>query len=346
MAPRPRSRKNANLPPNLYCQDGYYHYRHPQTRKTYGLGRDKGSAITQAIEANLHIYREAVKLLDRIQEKDKRTVSAWCDHFGDAPRIKYLRDGIGHYMIEDLTPLQINEWLDSKWSDKPRMRQIMLSLTKRVLRAAIGKGWIEKNPASELTTETPVVARERLSMEDFMRIHAAAPKVLQRFMELALMTGARRENIASLKWADIKDGYLHIVHIKSKKNEHPLMVRYPLTMKLEATGWTLNEVIQRCRTNIISKHILHHTNVVGKGKVGDCYTPTYFTILFQQTRESLGIKAAEGRTPPTVHEIRALAKQQWDLQGADTRVMLGHKSDTMQSLYRDRRGKDWLTLTA
>jgi hypothetical protein len=124
------------------------------------------------------------------------------------------------------------------------------------------------------------------------------------------------------------------------------MVRYPLTMRLDIKGWTLGEVIRQCRTQVVSKYLLHHTDARGKGKIGDGYNPTHFTILFQTVRDGLGIKAAEGRTPPTVHEIRSLAKQQWDLQGIDTKTLLGHKSDTMANLYRDRRGKDWLTLSA
>ena len=340
MAPRPRLRKNHGLPANLYCQDGYYHYRHPVTKKTYGLGRHKASAVTQAMQVNLHIQKEAVTLLDRVLEKDKRTVNDWCDQYGEHARMKYLREGIGHYVLDKLTPLQINEWLD-KWADKPRMRQVMLSAAKTVLGAAIGKGWIQANPAGDLTTANPVVARERLSLEDFLSIHKNSYPLLQRFMELALMTGARRENVANLKWADVQDGHLHIAHIKDGA-----MVRYPLSMRLDATGWTLGEVIQKCRTNVVSKYLLHHTDARGKGKIGDGYNPTHFTIQFQIVRDELGIKAGEGRTPPTVHEIRSLAKQQWDLQGIDTKTLLGHKSDTMANLYRDRRGKDWLTLSA
>ena len=36
---RPRSKQNRGLPPNLYCQGGYYKYRNPENGKWFGLGK-------------------------------------------------------------------------------------------------------------------------------------------------------------------------------------------------------------------------------------------------------------------------------------------------------------------
>lgn len=346
MAPRPRSRKHSGLPPNLYANAvGYYYYRHPMTKEVFGLGRNKAQAVTQSVQANLEIQGEAVTLWDRISGKAARTVNDWCDEYGPHPRMKWLREGIGHYVIEKLTPLQINEWLD-KWSGKPRMRQAMLSTAKVVLGEAIGKGWITHNPASDLTTETPVTMRERLTLADFKVIYEKADWPLKRAMEFALMTGARRENVINLMWADVADGHLHIEHIKSKKGEEPMKVRYPLAMYLPDVGWTLGDVVARCKDNILSKHIIHHKAHAGMAKPGMKFRDKTIEQLFRDAREAAGIVARDGRTPPTFHEIRALAKMLWDAQGMDTKTMLGHKTEKMAALYRDRRGRDWITLSA
>jgi integrase len=346
MAQRSRSRKNAGLPPFLYVNsDGYYYYRNPITKVDIGIGRNKAQAVTQAVQANIHFQGQTVTLLDKILGNDARTVNDWCDQYGTHPRMKWLREGLGDYLIDKLTPLQINQWLD-KWNDKPRMRQAMLSTAKVVLGAAIGKGWISYNPASDLTTATPVTTRERLTLDDFLAIYEKAEWPLKRAMEFALMTGARRENVIRLMLSDVSEGYLHIEHIKAKLGEEPMKVRYPLSMYLPCLKLTLGDVVGRCRDNILSKYLIHHKAHAGIAKPGDKFRDKTVEQLFRDAREAAGIVARDGRTLPTFHEIRALAKMLWDAQGVDTKTMLGHKTEKMAALYRDRRGKDWITLSA
>lgn len=173
-------------------------------------------------------------------------------------------------------------------------------------------------------------------------------------MEFALITGARRENVLKLKWADVEDGYLYIEHVKAKKHEEPMMVRYPLSMCLPDVKWSLRDIVAKCRDNIISKYLIHHKAHAGMAKPGMKFRDKTIEQMFREAREAAGIVAREGRTLPTFHEIRALAKMLWDAQGIDTMTLLGHKTghtiagktSRMSDLYRDRRGKDWITLVA
>lgn len=337
MAPRSRSHKNKGLPDNLYInKEGYYRYRNPQTGKWHGLGRNKANAVTQAIQANLYIQGSAVTLLDKITGKDKRTVADWCDEYGPHSRIKILKKGLGHYVLERLEPLQINEWLD-QWKGKPTMRQAMLSTAKVVFSAAIGKGWIKTNPAADLTTETPIVKRSRLTLEAFRAIHAKADPTLQRAMELAIMTGMRRVNIVSLQWSQVKDGHLWVEHAKGG-----LKVRVPTSLYLSAVGWTLGDVIGRCRSSTVSRHLLHHQKGRARAKAGDPIWDKKIEELFREAREAAGITSDN---PPTFHEIRSLAARLWKAQGVDVRVLLGHKTEAMSALYQDSRGAEWVTIS-
>jgi integrase len=346
MAPRPRSRRNAGFPPYLYLNSqGYFYYRNPVTGVETGLGRNKAQAVTQAVQANLHFQGQAVTLLDKILGKDKRTVNDWCDEFGHHERMKYLRDGLGHYVLENLTALQINEWLN-KWNDKPTMRQAMLGTAKTVFGGAIGKGWIRSNPASDLTTDRPVTMRERLTLEDYLKIYDKAEWPLKRAMEFALMTSARRENVIKLERSDVQDGYLHIEHIKAKSGEEPMRVKYPLSMFLPDVKWTLGDIVARCKDNIISKYLIHHKAHAGRAKPGHKYRDKTIEQLFREAREAAGIVARDGHTLPTFHEIRALSKKLWKAQGVDTKILLGHKTERMGDLYDDPRGKYWITLEA
>ena len=346
MAAKSNLRKRNGLPSYLYVNSkNYYYYRNPMTGKDIGMGTNKAQAVTQAIQANLHFQGQAVTLLDKILGKDSKTVNDWCNVFGPHERMKWLREGLGQYVLDKLTPLEINNWLD-KWNDKPRMRQAMLSAAKVVFSAAIGKGWLTHNPAADLTTANPTTLRDRLVLEDFIKIYEKAAEPLKRAMELALMTGARRENIIRLMWCDISDGYVHIAHVKVKKGEEPMKVRYPLSMRLPIVNWTLGDVIGRCKDNVLSKYLIHHNAHVGRAMPGHKFGDKTIEKYFREARDAAGIVVSDGKTPPTFHEIRSLAKRLWDVQGIDTKTLLGHKTDRMADLYRDLRGKEWITLVA
>lgn len=344
MAPRSRSPKNRDLAgiPNLYRDEaGYYTYRHPVTKECFGVGKNKAHAVTQAVQANLHFQKQHVTLLDRITGAAERTVNDWCDEYerlnGKHARMKYLRDGIGGMVLARLTPLDINTWLD-RWKEKKRMRQAMLSAAKVVFGAAIGKGWIAGNPAGDLTTPAPKTMRERLTLKTFMAIYGAADPILQRAMEFAVMTCARRENVIKTQRHDIIDGHLHIEHIKDG-----LKVRYPLSLYLPAVEWTLGDVIGRCRSATVSRYLIHHMKHAGRAKPGDKYRDKTIEAMFRDARLKAGI---DGANPPTFHEIRSLAIRLWDAAGFDAKRMAGHKTDQSNALYKDTRGAEWVTAGA
>lgn len=340
MAPRPRSRKNAGLPPNLYEQRGYYTYRNPQTGEKIGIGRNKASAVTQAVEANLHFMGLAVSLLDKITGRASKTVKDWCDEHGTTARCIYIKRDLGDYVIANLTPLIIADWL-KQWDTKIRMRQAMLSAIKIELNRAIGKGWITTNPADKLETPTPQTMRERLSLGAYKAIYAKADPWLQRAMEIALMTAIRRENVISAKWADIHDGHFHVEHVKGTKDNPAMKVRYPLDMYLPEMNWTLEEVLKRCRDSTVSQYLIHHPKSQGKAKAGDPIRDKTIEQLFRDAREDAGV---DGEHPPTFHEIKSLAIRLWEAHGVNVKTMAGHKTDAMSALYKDTRGAEWVTV--
>lgn len=63
---------NPTLPKNLYCANGYYSWRDPETRETFGIGRDRQQALAYAtaiirkrtMEMRLHPLRN--RLSDRM----------------------------------------------------------------------------------------------------------------------------------------------------------------------------------------------------------------------------------------------------------------------------------------
>ncbi|MCS4503314.1 hypothetical protein NYO91_04385 [Arhodomonas aquaeolei] len=47
-------------------------------------------------------------------------------------------------------------------------------------------------------------------------------------------------------------------------------------------------------------------------------------------------------SPPTFHEIRALAEWLYEDQGVNTTALLGHKDPRSTITYKDRRGAEWI----
>lgn len=63
--------------------------------------------------------------------------------------------------------------------------------------------------------------------------------------------------------------------------------------------------------------------------------------ILLRTADLTGITWAEGKTPPSFHEIRSLAARLYNDQGIDAQALLGHKSADMTAVYRDTRGAEW-----
>jgi len=114
----------------------------------------------------------------------------------------------------------------------------------------------------------------------------------------------------------------------------------PLELRQQTVGWSVGEVIARCRDNVISKHLLHHTTHTGRAKPGNPIRLQSITGAFAEARNLAGITWPEDKTPPTFHEIRSLAARLYADQGIDAQALLGHKSADMTGhLLRRARGR-------
>lgn len=332
------------LPPNLYLSRNYYLWRDPRSGKQYGLGTDRASAITQAIEANHHITGESTaRLIDRLTGAADRTVADWCEQWEKEhpkARTKPLREALGHIVLAKLEPLQIAQWL-KRWDDKLRMRQAMLSTAKVVFKGAIGAGWIKVSPAADLTTTTPHTTRERMTLDIYKAILAKADPVLAKAMNLAIVTGQRRSDIIKLQWSQVRDGHLHVIQSKAIDAARASKIRIPLGLHIAALNLTLGSAIAACRDNVVSRYVIHHIRHQGQAKPGNKFRDKTIEQMFRDARDAAGIT---GENPPTFHEIRSLSARLFKEQGIDVRVLLGHKTEEMVALYQDNRGAEWLTV--
>lgn len=360
---RRRSAKTRGLPANLYERRGYFSWRDPRTSKEYGLGRDKRSAIAQAIEANHEIdqTRATRRLVDKLISGPDNSVAAFCDLYGSIltarleagkiartsyngwrQKMQHVRLAWDARRIDSITTRDVADFL-SQWEDagKLSMTAAIRSFLLDAFTAAVAKGWCPSNPVTLTKAPTPEVRRARLTLETYLKIYAAAvehhPAWLPRAMELALITGQRREDIALLGPKNLYHDKLWVEQGKTKGR-----VCIPVELRLKAVGWSLSEIIERCRDNALSRYFMHHSAMTGRAKPGDKLCLETLSSSFSAARDQSGLCWREGATPPTFHEIRSLAARLYAAQGTDAQALLGHKSPNMTALYRDARGAEWI----
>jgi integrase len=361
VTPRRRSSARRGFPDYLYERKGYYSWRHPLTGEEYGLGRDKVSAFSQAIAANLHIASQmrGPSLLDRITGNADRSVGAWLDiHWtlleGRDPPLaantmrsyrslsKRTRETLGaDTPVRSITPLIIADELD-KLTQKPRLAQAWRGFMKESFRDAIVKGWLDENPVRDTRAARVVVQRARLTYPVLAQVYEACEHAwLRNAIALALVTAQRREDIALAQVKDVRERAWWVDQGKTGAK-----VVLPFELRLDVFRMSLGEVFEQCRqTGVLSKFLIHQTERRGNSPVGRQIWKDTISRRFTDTLAALRLDF-EGKEPPTFHEIRSLSERLYSAQGnVNTQELLGHKDARTTQLYHDARGAEWVRVT-
>jgi hypothetical protein len=350
MAARPRIRKRAHFPPNLHePRPGYYVWRDPRDGKTHVIGRvPAAQAIHEAIEANVVAEKGLARksLAERI-ETSPETVADLLERmpldgykktslYTVKSAQKIIRDNLGHIRCDQLTAKDVAGLLESmKARGVQRMAQTVRSRLMVVCLKGVALGWMQSNPV-EVTEKIRVkVRRKRLTLETFNAILAKAPEVLdylENAMLLALVTGQDRSTIARWERSAIEGDV--IIASRSKTG---VRIAIPLSLRMDAIGMSVADVLARCKgTGIVSRYLLHQTKTWGPAKRGSRIRMQSLTDAFAKARELAGIT---GEDAPTFHEIRSLCKRLYMEQGGvDTKALLGHMSDATAAIYANGRG--------
>ncbi len=342
MTPRPRKKKNAALPENLYSGKVkgcvYYSYKHPLTKKVHGMGRDKVKAIEAAKQLNAiltpsHDLVSTVLGIETLEahitwfEREimpKREYAAKTLELYNT-KFKQLKNGLGaHTALEQIGVKDIAELMETLTA---RSAQQLRQVASDLFATAQGRGLIELNPA-ELTNK-PIAkkVRKRLTLEQFNEIKHVSPLWLQNAMDLALITLQRREDLSLMRFDDVKDGALYVVQGKTQKYDTGYL-------KIEL-GSELSSVIKRCRDDIASPYLVHREPEKKLDRKGMHWTqvkPDMITRAFKKCCDDLGIKNT------SFHEIRALGIKQYKDAGLDPQSLAGHSSAKMTKNYDSGHG--------
>jgi enterobacteria phage integrase len=101
-------------------------------------------------------------------------------------------------------------------TESPRARQQFRLGRQWVLACAVEEGWIETNPALQTRKATYKRARERLTKDTYYAVYERAVPWLRNAMDLSLLTLLRREDIVSLRFADVRDNALWVIPGKTE----------------------------------------------------------------------------------------------------------------------------------
>lgn len=369
MPPKPRNPENAGLVSNLYCRNGYYSYRDPRTGAEYGLGRDRAEAIDQAIEANRELLGRG-SLIDRVSAGPAgRTLADFEPRYMEALRARKLAEGtrkarksilatifkgLGDMPIaarqEDAVAItcRVSDWLREHYIARGKIRQAgtMRAIVADICGEMAAAGWLAVNPITVVRIPTAEIKRQRLNLDDFWRIYNAAASLhpwVQNSMALGIVSLQRREDVAAMLFRHEIDGRLEVVQHKSQGK---VRLRIPTRLRLEAVGWSLGEVIARCRDNVVSRHLLHHTTSHARARAGHGIYYDSLTSEFAKARDLAGIAIQPGKTPPTFHELRSLGGRLYQQQGYNPHTLLGHRLESTTARYLDARGVEWIEVAA
>jgi len=367
MAPRPRNEGSKDLAGlNLYRKvdkrngKTYYSYRDPVSGKFFGLGTDKANAIREAVAAIQATNAHQPKLSERIAApavtRKPRLFSDWLEDYrkiykerglaassvrNAGMRITRLSNLFGSMDIRDITTMDVAKYLtDLAKEGKGQMARAMRSLFRDVFMEAMAAGWCDANPVEVTKAARVTIKRERLTLELWKETYAEAKQPwLKRAMELAVLTGQRREDIAAMLFKDVQDDFLHVIQSKTGAR-----LRISTGLHLESIGLDLATVIKRARDRVLSQNLVHHHRKISRANPGQAIMLDTLSKEFAAARnraaKRLGLDL--GKTPPTFHEMRSLAARLHAAEGRDPQMLLGHRSAKMTDLYRDSRGAEWI----
>lgn len=367
MPPMPRRPSRTDLPPHLYESGGYYSWRDPNTGKTYGIGRDRALAIEEAKKANAFAEQHAPDLVSRLATPE-RTLASFLPKYREIVaresmaevtrkhrlwQLVAIEKALSDMLIgprqEDATEVtrRCAEWLATYVkAGKLRSAKIYRTALIDICAKMAAAGWMAVNPARVIEISAPLVRRSRLTLEQFNAIYEAAGAFdpwVRRSMELGLVSLQRREDIARMGFRDLEDD---AQRIRVQQQKTGARIRIPARIRLAAVGWSLEEIIARCRDSVLSRRLVHHTCHQGLAKPGDAVHKQTITTKFREARELAGVKAEPGKTPPTYHELRSLGARLYKQQGYDPQALLGHRDPETTRLYTDSRGAEWIDVAA
>lgn len=262
--------------------------------------------------------------------------------------LKHIESTLGERTLRAIKPHEIASWL-KRFS--PHTAGRLLGELRAAYDEAIANGYAESSPAAHVKAPQAPGLRKRLTLETWqamLRLSKTGPqKWVPALLLLALATGQRRGDLVKMRFDDVVDGCLRIEQQKKARKKIGARVAIPLTLRLSASGMSLGEVIELCRSIGAPGDTL-----LRKVSGGPIEMSSLSARFHEHIVAVAGADAYKLYEWPSLHEIRSLLARTYIAEGMtpiQVQTLLGHKHSEMTDLYLDDRGLSdgvWKTVEA
>jgi integrase len=358
MTPRHRSKKNRDLPDNLYTATGGYIYRHPVTGKNHGAGSDRAEAIKAANALNRILVKQdsivnrvlGTTSLSTVLNRFRKEFIADQDHsksYDDQidEKLRRIERELGKDTAwESIDLKMLSDWMAELTRDSYVKYRTLLV---QVYDFACSVGLSPRNIADlTIVKKPPKKVRKRWSLETYQAVYAHAEPWLQVAMDFALTSLQRRIDLTGVhKKRDIVDGRILVMQVKTKKR---IAIRI---------GGSLEQVIARAKQlhpfcPFVIGHKPERARKSPKNPKEHPYqvTTDYLTKAVAAVRDASGVfKDWPAAETPTLHELRSLGAHLYQEAGYPVeyiQALLGHADAKMTELYLSGYGEKWQEVRA
>jgi enterobacteria phage integrase len=312
-----KTTQSKKLVSNLYQNGKYWQYRNPSTGKKVSLGAiSQREAILAANQLNNEFAVHQAVDVDAITQRVKRVektvnslLDVWFKNYWqpridrgevskstlqnhDLPCFNYTRSAIGDQCIHEVHMSDLTNLLTGTSMSKYRR---LRSFWQRMFKYAVGMGLCEDNPANAIMTYKEFGGdtrkkRSRLRWEWFMLIYDKArttPKWgwFADALIVQLYTAVDRSTLMSMHEDQIRNGIWYYTRKKTRQHPH------------SHVAVTLPSEVRRIVNQRKGKGFIF-------GRSDERYTKAFATMVKASGVDGL---VPSDKTPPTTHEVRALA---------------------------------------
>lgn len=323
---RRKSRKDAWMPPRVYRGKSAYEY-HPK-----GGGAIRLCKLDAKNWEVLKAHEDAVQALEA-KENLSGLVSDFFESadFSDLSKTtqadyrKYSRKVLsvfGKVHPDNLEPRHVRAYMDKRGAKSKTQANREKAFLSRCYRWAYERGLVKQNPCKGVK-QFKETARDRYVEDwEYKAVFENAPPHVQVAMEISYLCAARKGDVLSMTWDQIRDEGIFIqqgkTNVKQIKEWTPRLRKAIELAKSLRTG------------NIISRWVICQSN-------GKCYTGRGFDQGWMDARE-----AARAKTNMaldfTFHDLKAKSISDYEGSTKEKQIFSGHKTERQVNTY-DRKVK-------
>jgi len=231
------------LPENVHQKHGAFYFvkRNPETHKVVwtNLGRTYPQMLG-ALSNQLSDEPKHMRDIFARYQADILPTKSQSTQRNQGYQIEYLNEHFGDRIPSSITTQEIYKYHDMRSQVSKSSANKEMGLLSTIMRFAIRWGDVTTSPAENLQRNQEMPRTRFPSDVEYKLLLDNSNGFLRDAIEILYLTGQRIGDILKAEWADIQNGYLHVVQKKHHRDKPPTVLDIEITP-------TLNAAIQRCK---------------------------------------------------------------------------------------------------